>query len=279
MYYVGKSGSYKDWLPRGLFSGESSEEQITLGNDELAIALDENEQLAGEVTDLRKDLFSILVALNGISDDAMTLERNREIGGNGNRQSITTQIHAKMNALREQLDDARLRAGKSEELQQEIDRIEKAIFEKEREVRRLATKISLVDDEIKEAVEELEAENSKLMGKEAELKRVKQDKYEAMSEKLSVDQRAWTSAGTELVNAAKIIPRPSSGKQSDAIVRAKKLLLKSAQEDCYNVAIRLNRGTPEAREAFRLANVAHNLFEKAAERKDIGESTVIYEDD
>lgn len=65
----------------------------------------------------------------------------------------------------------------------------------------------------------------------------------------------------------------------DAIVRAKKLLLRSAQEDCYNVAIRLNRGTPEAREANRLANLAHDLFEKAAERKDIGESVGIYEDD
>ena len=82
-----------------------------------------------------------------------------------------------------------------------------------------------------------------------------------------------------MVNAARIIPRPSSGKQSDAIVRAKKLLLRSALEECYNVAIRLNRGTPEAREANRLANLAHDVFEKAAERKDIGESAVIYEDD
>jgi len=279
LYYVGKSCTFGDIFSGELFSEKTSEEQVTLGKDELATALDENEQLAGEVTDLRKDLFSILVALNGITDDALFLERSRETGGNVNGQSITKQIHAKMDALRERLDDARQRAGKSEELQQEIDRIEKSLFEKEQEIRRLTTKISLVDDEIQEAVEELEVENNRLMENEAELRRVNREKAEAMRERLAVDQRAWIDAGNELVDAAKVIPRPSSGKQSDAIVRAKLLLLKSAQEDCYNVAIRLNRGTYEAKEANRLGNVAHDLFEKAAKRKDIGESTAIYDDE
>jgi len=279
MYYVGKSSTFREALSGILSSGNPSEEKVTLGNDELAIALDENEQLAGEVTDLRKDLFSILVALNGITDDALSLERSRETGGNVNGQSITKQIHAKMDALRERLDDARQRAGKSEELQQEIDRIEKSIFEKEQEIRRLTTKISLVDDEIKEAVEELEVENQKLIENEADLRRVNREKTEAMRERLAVDQRAWIDAGNELVNAARAIPRPSSGKQGDAIVRAKLLLLRSAQEDCYNVAIRLNRGTYEAREANRLGNVAHDLFEKAAKRKNIGEDTTIYDDE
>ena len=279
LYYVGKSCLFGELFYEKLFPKLSSEDQITLGKDELANALDANEQLAGKVTDMRKDLFGILVALNGITDDALSLERSREIGGNVNGKSVTLQIHAKMETLRERLDDVRLKAGKNEELQEEIDRIERSIFEKEQEIRRLSTKISMVDEEIEEAVEELEKENKKLIENEADLRRINSEKAEAMRERLAVDQRAWKDAGNELVNAAKVIPRPSSDKQGGAIVRAKLLLLKSAQEDCYNVAIRLNRGTDEAREANRLANVAHNLFEMAAKRINIGESAVIYDDE
>jgi chromosome segregation ATPase len=276
MYFVIKSCSFGD-----LFSDKTSEETVTLGKDELATSLDENDQLASEVTDLRKELFSILVAMNSITDDALTMERNREGGGN-NGESVTQQIHAKMNALRDQLEEARRKAGKSEELQDEIDRLERSLFEKEREVRRLSTSIAIVDDEIEETIKELEKEVDKLSEKESDIRNVNNQKIAAMNEKTAVDQQAWINAGNEMVKAARTIPRPHSswndGEQSRAIVKAKQLLLKSAQEDCYHVAIRINRGTSEAHEAIRLTNEAHLLFEKATRREDIGESTVMDED-
>ena len=81
------------------------------------------------------------------------------------------------------------------------------------------------------------------------------------------------------MNAAKIIPRPSIGRQSDAIVRAKKLLLQSARVDCYYMAVRINPKTNEAQIARNLAMAAQSLHERAAKRKDIGERTVVYEEE
>ena len=263
---------------RGLLFSQSPEEQVSIGNDELSAALDENEQLASEATDLRKELFSILLAMNDITDNALSLERNRE-SGSANGKNVAQQIRIKMDILRERLEDARQKAGNSAQLQQEINRIEKSLIKKEREISRLNTSITDVDDKMDEAVKELEVETRKLRAKEADLKRVNQDRRAAVNEKNAIDQRAWIAAGNELVNAAKIIPRPSIGRQSDAIVRAKKLLLQSAREDCYYVAVRINPKTNEAQIARNLAMATQSLYERAAKRKDIGEKAVIYYED
>ena len=273
VYMAEKSCSF-----RGLLFNQDSEEQVALGEDELSDALDENEQLAGETTDLRKDLFSILLALNGITDDALALERGRETGNAGTKR-VTQQIHLKMDVLRSRIEDVRQKAGNNDQLQREIDRLEKSLIKKEREISRLNSSIADVDDKMDKAVKELEIETSKLKAKEADLKRVNQDRQAAVSEKNAIDQRAWIAAGNELVNAAKIIPRPSIGRQSDAIVRAKKLLLQSAREDCYYVAVRINPKTNEAQIARNLAIAAQSLYERAAKRKDIGERTVVYEEE
>ena len=273
VYLAEKSCSF-----RGLLFSQSPEEQVSIGNDELSAALDENEQLASEATDLRKELFSILLAMNDITDNALSLERNRE-SGSANGKNVAQQIRIKMDILRERLEDARQKAGNSAQLQQEINRIEKSLIKKEREISRLNTSITDVDDKMDEAVKELEVETRKLRAKEADLKRVNQDRRATVSEKNAVDQRAWIAAGNELVNAAKIIPRPSIGRQSDAIVRAKKLLLQSAREDCYYVAVRINPKTNEAQIARNLAMAAQSLYERAANRKDIGEKAVIYDED
>ena len=273
VYLAEKSCSF-----RGLLFSQSPEEQVSIGNDELSAALDENEQLASEATDLRKELFSILLAMNDITDNALSLERNRE-SGSANGKNVAQQIRIKMDILRERLEDARQKAGNSAQLQQEINRIEKSLIKKEREISRLNTSITDVDDKMDEAVKELEVETRKLRAKEADLKRVNQDRRAAVNEKNAIDQRAWIAAGNELVNAAKIIPRPSIGRQSDAIVRAKKLLLQSAREDCYYVAVRINPKTNEAQIARNLAMATQSLYERAAKRKDIGEKAVIYYED
>ena len=214
VYLAEKSCSF-----RGLLFSQSPEEQVTVGNDELSAALDENEQLASEATDLRKELFSILLAMNDITDNALSLERNRE-SGSANGKNVAQQIRIKMDILRERLEDARQKAENSVQLQQEINRMEKSLIKKEREISRLNTSIADVDDKMDEAVKELEVETRKLRAKEADLKRVNQDRRAAVNEKNAIDQRAWIAAGNELVNAAKIIPRPSIGRQSDAIGRA-----------------------------------------------------------
>lgn len=273
VYLAEKSCSF-----RGLLFNQAPEEQVALGEDELSDVLDENEQLASETTDLRKDLFSILLALNGITDDALALERGREIG-RASTKRVTQQIHIKMDVLRSRIEDARQRAGNNDQLQREIDRLEKSLIKKEREISRLNTSIADVNDKIGEAVKDLEVETGKLKAKEADLKRVNQDRQAAVSEKNAIDQRAWIAAGNELVNAAKMIPRPSIGRQSDAIVRAKKLLLQSARIDCYYVAVRINPETNEAQIARNLAIAAQSLYERAAKRKDIGERTVVYEEE
>ena len=273
VYLAEKSCSF-----RGLLFSQSPEEQVSIGNDELSAALDENEQLASEATDLRKELFSILLAMNDITDNALSLERNRE-SGSANGKNVAQQIRIKMDILRERLEDARQKAGNSAQLQQEINRIEKSLIKKEREISRLNTSITDVDDKMDEAVKELEVETRKLRAKEADLKRVNQDRRAAVNEKNAIDQRAWIAAGNELVNAAKIIPRPSIGRQSDAIVKAKKLLLLSAREDCYYVAVRINPKTNEAQIARNLAMAAQSLYERAAKRKDIGETMVMYEEE
>ena len=240
--------------------------------------MDENEQLAGETTDLRKDLFSILIALNGITDDALALERSRETGIASTKR-VTQQIHLRMDVLRSRIEDVRQKAGNNNQLQREIDRLEKSLIKKEREISRLNTSIADVDDKMDEAVKELEVEMGKLRAKEADLKRVNQDRRAVVNEKNAVDQRAWIAAGNELVNAAKIIPRPSIGRQSNAIVRAKKLLLESARKDCYYMAVSINPKTNEAQIARNLAMAAQSLYERAAKRKDIGEKAVIYDED
>ena len=273
LYIAEKSCSF-----RGLLFSQSPEEQVTISNDELSAALDENEQLASEATDLRKELFSILLAMNDITDNALSLERNRE-SGSANGKNVAQQIRLKMDILRERLEDARQKAGNSALLQQEINRMEKSLIKKEREISHLNTSIADVDDKMDEAVKELEAETRKLRAKEADLKRVNQDRRAAVDEKNAIDQRAWIAAGNELVNAAKIIPRPSIGRQSDAIVRAKKLLLQSAREDCYYAAVRINSKTNEAQIARNLAMAAQSLYERAANRKDIGETMVMYEEE
>ena len=273
VYLAEKSCSF-----RGLLFSQSPEEQVSIDNDELSAALDENEQLASEATDLRKELFSILLAMNDITENALSLERNRE-SGSANGKNVAQQIRIKMDILRERLEDARQKAGNSAQLQQEINRIEKSLIKKEREISRLNTSITDVDDKMDEAVKELEVETRKLRAKEADLKRVNQDRRAAVDEKNTIDQRAWIAAGNELVNAAKIIPRPSIGRQSDAIVRAKKLLLQSAREDCYYVAVRINPKTNEAQIARNLAMATQSLYERAAKRKDIGEKAVIYYED
>ena len=100
-----------------------------------------------------------------------------------------------------------------------------------------------------------------------------------MKRKATPRKRAWIFAGGELVRAARIIPRPSIGRQSNAIVDAKKLLLRSAWEDCYDVAIRINPRTSSAADARYLSNDARSLYQRASNRKDIGEKTVIYDED
>lgn len=274
LYFVDKSCSFK-----GLLFEDSAKEEVAIANDDLAAALDENEHLANEATDLRKDLFSILLALNGITDDALTLERNRENDGYADGQSVAKQIHARMDALRGQLADARRKAGKSEQLQQEIDRLEKSFIAKKQEVKRLTNFIAKVDDDIEKTVKELEVETDKLKEKEIELKRVNEQRRAVFNEKTAIDQQSWIFAGDELVRAARIIPRPSIGRQSNAIVDAKKLLLRSAWEDCYDVAIRINPGTTLAADARYLSNDARSLYQRASQRKDIGEKAVIYDAD
>ena len=274
LYFVDKSCSFK-----GLLFEDSAKEEVAIANDDLAAALDENEHLANEATDLRKDLFSILLALNGITDDALTLERNRENDGYADGQSVAKQIHARMDALRGQLADARRKAGKSEQLQQEIDRLEKSFIAKKQEVKRLTNFIAKVDDDIEKTVKELEVETDKLKEKEIELKRVNEQRRAVFNEKTAIDQQSWIFAGDELVRAARIIPRPSIGRQSNAIVDAKKLLLRSAWEDCYDVAIRINPGTTLAADARYLSNEARSLYQRASQRKDIGEKAVIYDAD
>ncbi len=274
LYFVDKSCSFK-----GLFFEDSAKEEVAIANDDLAAALDENEHLANEATDLRKDLFSILLALNGITDDALTLERNRENDGYADGQSVAKQIHARMDALRGQLADARRKAGKSEQLQQEIDRLEKSFIAKKQEVKRLTNFIAKVDDDIEKTVKELEVETDKLKEKEIELKRVNEQRRAVFNEKTAIDQQSWIFAGDELVRAARIIPRPSIGRQSNAIVDAKKLLLRSAWEDCYDVAIRINPGTTLAADARYLSNEARSLYQRASQRKDIGETMVMYEEE
>ena len=274
LYLVDRSCSF-----RGLLFEDSSKEEVAVANDDLATALDENEQLANEATDLRKDLFSILLALNGITDEALSLERNRENDGYASGQNVAMQIHARMDALRDQLADARRKAGKSEPLQQEIDRLEKSFIAKQKEVKRLTTSITKVDKDIEKAVKELEVETSKLKKKESELKQVNEQRRAAVNQNTAIDQQAWIFAGDELVRAARIIPRPSIGKQSNAIVDAKKLLLKSAWQDCYGVAIRINPKTSLAADARYLSNDARSLYQRASNRKDIGEKTVIYDED
>ena len=274
LYFVNKSCSFK-----GLLFEDSPNEQVAVADNDLATALDENEHLASEATDLRKDLFSILLALNGITDETLVLERSRETDGYANGQNVAMQIHAIMDALRDQLADARQRAGNSEQLQQEIDRLEKSFIAKKQEIKRLTNSIAKVDDDIEKAVEELEVETSKLKDKESELKRVNEKRRATINEKTAIDQRAWIFAGDELVRAARIIPRPSIGRQSNAIVDAKKLLLRSAWEDCYDVAIRINPRTSSAADARYLSNEAQTLYQRASKRQDIGEKTVIYEED
>ena len=274
LYFVNKSCSFK-----GLLFEDSPNEQVAVADNDLATALDENEHLASEATDLRKDLFSILLALNGITDETLVLERSRETDGYANRQNVAMQIHARMDALRDQLADARQRAGNSEQLQQEIDRLEKSFIAKKQEIKRLTNSIAKVDDDIEKAVEELEVETSKLKDKESELKRVNEKRRATINEKTAIDQRAWIFAGDELVRAARIIPRPSIGRQSNAIVDAKKLLLRSAWEDCYDVAIRINPRTSSAADARYLSNEARSLYQRASNRKDIGEKAIIYDED
>ena len=274
LYFVDKSCSFK-----GLLFEDSAKEEVAIANDDLAAALDENEHLANEATDLRKDLFSILLALNGITDDALTLERNRENDGYADGQSVAKQIHARMDALRGQLADARRKAGKSEQLQQEIDRLEKSFIAKKQEVKRLTNFIAKVDDDIEKTVKELEVETDKLKEKEIELKRVNEQRRAVFNEKTAIDQQSWIFAGDELMRAARIIPRPSIGRQSNAIVDAKKLLLRSAWEDCYDVAIRINPGTTLAADARYLSNEARSLYQRASQRKDIGETMVMYEEE
>lgn len=274
LYFVDRSCSFK-----GLLFEDSSKEEVAVANDDLATALDENEQMANEATDLRKDLFSILLALNGITDETLSLERNRETDGYAKGQNVAKEIHVRMDALRDQLADARRKAGKNEPLQKEIDRLEKSFNAKKQEIRRLTTSIARVDGDIEKAVKDLEVETNKLKEQESELKRVNEQRRAAINKRKAIDQQAWIFAGDELVRAARIIPRPSIGKQSNAIVNAKKLLLKSAWQDCYNVAIRINPRTSLAADARYLSNEARSLYQRASNRKDIGEKTVIYDED
>ena len=274
LYFVDRSCSFK-----GLLFEDSSKEEVAVANDDLATALDENEQMANEATDLRKDLFSILLALNGITDETLSLERNRETDGYAKGQNVAKEIHVRMDALRDQLADARRKAGKNEPLQKEIDRLEKSFNAKKQEIRRLTTSIARVDGDIEKAVKDLEVETNKLKEQESELKRVNEQRRAAINKRKAIDQQAWIFAGDELVRAARIIPRPSIGKQSNAIVNAKKLLLKSAWQDCYNVAIRINPRTSLAADARYLPNEARSLYQRASNRKDIGEKTVIYDED
>lgn len=274
LYFVDRSCSFK-----GFLFEDSPKEEVAVANDDLATTLDENEQMVNEATNLRKDLFSILLALNGITDETLSLERNRRTDGYAKGQNVSREIYARMDALRDQLADARQKAGKNEPLQQEIDRLEKSINAKEQEIKRLTTSISKVDDYIEKAVKELEVETSKLKEQESELKRVNEQRRAANNERTAIDQQALIFAGDELMKAARIIPRPSIGRQSNAIVDAKKLLLKSAWQDCYDMAIRINPRTSLAADARYLSNEARSLYQKASKRKDIGEKSVIDEDE
>lgn len=255
--------------------------EVNVSKAELQETLEGNQAAAEEVTDLRMELFSILYAMNSISDEALTLERDREINGTVKEETIVEEIHAKMDVLRTQIEEAKRKASTNAKLQADIERLELSLFTKEQEIRHLNTDIAKVDEKIKEAIQELKIEKDKIAQKNAEIEQTNNNLEKTKKERLSTDQRAWIEAGDAVVKAARTIPRPHklAGEQSRAIVRAKQELLNYAITDCYNVAIRLykNKNNLLTQEAQRKGYEATELFKKVTNYQDIGEDTVIDE--
>lgn len=252
--------------------------EVNVSKENLQETLEGNKAAAEEVSDLRMELFSILYAMNSISDNALSLERSRETNGSVKEEKTIDEIHAKMNVLRTELEKARQKAGTNEKLKADIDRIEQSLYAKEREIKRLKTDIAVVDDKIKEAIQELEIEKEAIARKNLAIEQANDSILRTNKNKLETDQRAWIEAGDAVIKAARTIPRPHklAGEQSRAIVRAKQELINFAITDCYNVAIRLNKtkNSQLTQEAQRKGYEATDLFKRVTNYQDIGEDAV-----
>lgn len=154
------------------------------------------------------ELFSILYAMNSISDNTLSLERSRETNGSVKEKRTIDEIQAKMNILRAELEKARQKAGTNEKLHAEIDRLEESLYAKEREIKRLKTDIAIVDDKIEEAIQELEIEKEAIAKKNLAIEQANDSILRTNKNKLDTDQRAWIEAGDAVIMAARTIPRP-----------------------------------------------------------------------
>lgn len=216
-----------------------------------------------------KDLYRILVAMSSLTTQTLSLERQREMDGTLKGKPMAEQVQQQLAALKAELEDVRQKAATNDELTAEVNEVQNFIENKEREISRLQKDIHVIDEGIKEAIDQIKAHNEEIAQENELIRMSVQQLQETKKERLQTDQLSWILAGDELVTAAKMIPKASSySEQSSAIIRSKQLLLNYAIESCYNVATRMDRSTPEAKEASAKGYAALDYKAKVQNRDD-----------
>lgn len=251
-------------------AGDSAEESKELVSTEDYNQLGKDHEAWVEASlEAEKDLYRILVAMNSLTSQTLSLERQREMNGSLKGKPVAEQIQQNLAALKAELEDVRRKAATNDELTAKVNEVQQFIENKEREIFRLQEDINGIDDEIRKAIDQIKEKNEEIEAECESIQSCVQRLQETKKERLQTDQRSWILAGDELVTVAKMIPKASRySEQSSAIIRSKQLLLNYAIESCYNVATRMDRSTPEAKEASAKGYAALDYKAKVQNRDD-----------
>ncbi|MCR4922321.1 MAG: hypothetical protein K5945_11550 [Bacteroidaceae bacterium] len=253
------------------------QEKVTMDASELETAVKNKNEMAGTLMEERKELFRILLLMNKVTGYTLQLEGERERSGSINGTNMSEQLFTAMKMLREELDKARQDAAQNKELLAEIDALQHSFEAKEREISRLHTDIEVIDQETMRTAEEL----VRIQGELAEENQKQTEENKRLESTIKLrrqeERNAWLTAGDELIEAARMIPRANTGifvgNQSMEITHSKQMLLKRATES-YNQAIRLANQVGDRQagmQALEKVHYADNLFNLATNYKSIGE--------
>lgn len=212
--------------------------------------------LAEANTELRKDLFKILITMNQVTDYALQLERDREFDRKG--QPIAKQIQESMESLRSQLAEVRKKASDNKDILSEIDHLQVSFKKKQQEIAHLKTDIASVDSKLEDAIQKQRICHQNLEQEIDKLQDVNENRRITQMSINREKQNLWVRAGDQLISTVKELP----GNKYDAIREVKRFLLNCAIKDCYNQAFLIDRSTEIAHEAKAKADDAQNLLNK-----------------
>lgn len=226
----------------------------------------------------RKDLYQIMVLMNEVTLNTMSLEMMKEGKDHTSELPMKQQLEKKMEMLKEQLEEVREVSKENAELTAELERLQNSFHKREQIIRLLTKESGELDEKLQITINEIEERNAKLQQENEMLSVKNAELKKAITNTRKAEVQAWVMAGDELVEAARTIPKANapafSGEQSREITRSKQMVLKSATE-CYNSATNMCNSFGDVatgRQTMAKAQEADRLFKLVTNYEGIGET-------